>query len=694
MKRYDTANIRNVAIVGHGGTGKTSVGEAMLYTAKATTRLGTVEGGTSTFDYEPEEVKRRTSYTSAVASIEWDGHKLNVVDTPGDTVFSADTRLCMRATDITVLLISAIDQIEVGSERCWASAEELKRPRVIFVNKMDKERANFDKTVTELKAEWGQGIAALQIPIGSEGDYRGFVDVLHMKAHTYSASTDGRAEIGAVPAELEGVALEAREELIEAIASADDDLIEKYLEAGELSEDEIALGLRAALLSGELVPVLCGAATVNIGIDALMDFLVGVAPSPADAIQPMATRGGGEEVALSPDPNAGLSALVFKASYLDMGKVCFIRIFQGKGDSDQTFYNVTRESKERWGQVMCPIGKKLESLGAAASGDIIAVAKLKEAVAGNVLCAEREDLRVVTPNIAEPCISFALSARKKGDEDKIANAMSKVLDCDPSLRTSRDPQTKDHLISGMGQTHIEVAVEKMKRFGGDVELHLPQVAYRECIRKKATHVEGKHKKQTGGRGQFGVVYLDMEPSERGAGFEFVNGIFGGSIPSNFIPSVEKGMKEGMNRGPLAGFPVVDVRVRLTDGKFHPVDSDGRSFEMAAKRGFKAAFMECAPTLMEPIMDIEVTVPDDCLGDVMGDVNSRRGRVQGMDAKRGKQVIKAQVPQAEILSYAPDLRSITGGRGAFTMSFSHYEEVPSNLVEKVVADAKKDDEDHD
>ncbi len=691
MKRYDTSEIRNIALVGHGGTGKTSLGEAILFTTKATTRLGSVDNQTSNLDFEPEEMARQTSYASGVASTEYAKHKINVLDTPGDGVFAADTRGCMMAADVTVLLVSAVDQIEVGTERAWRWAEELGRPRVIYVAKMDKERADFDKTVAELQEAWGQNVAALQIPIGSESDFKGVVDVLNMRSYTYAMDGNGEATVGEVPADLQDAAAEAREALIEAIASTDDELLEKYLETMELSEDEVSAGLKKAIASGELVPVVCGCARHNAGTDALLDFLVSSAPGPADVAPPKVVDEAGNEVEISCDSNGELIAYAFKATYLEMGKVCYIRVFQGKGDSDTTFYNMNKESKERWGTVLSPMGKKLENLPGRPAGDIFAVAKLKETVAGDVLCAEKSRLRLVTPTMADPCISFALEAKKKGDEDKIAGALSRVLDQDPSLQTSRDQQTKDHLLSGMGQTHIEVAVEKMKRFGGHVTLSPPKVPYRECIRGKTTRVEGKHKKQSGGRGQFGVCYIDMEPTDRGEGFVFENRIFGGAIPSNFIPSVEKGLKDAMNAGPLGGFPVVDVRVSLMDGKYHPVDSDGRSFEMAGRLGFRSAFAQCRPTLLEPIMDLEVTVPEDCMGDVMGDVNSRRGRVSGMDSKRGRSVIRAQIPQAEILTYSPDLRSLTGGRGSFTMSFSHYEEVPGNLVDKIVAEANKDDE---
>ena len=687
MKRFETEQIRNIALAGHGGTGKTSLGEAMLFVAKGTTRLGSVDAGTSTFDYEPEEIRRKTTYASGVASIEWGKAKVNIVDTPGDSVFAADTRLCMMATDLTVLLVSAIDQIEVGADRAWTWAEELGCPRLIYVAKMDKERADFDKTLAVMREEWGTKVAPLQIPIGAEGAFEGVVDLLNMRAHTYPADGSGQGVLGDIPADLVDIAAAAREELIEAVASADDALLEKFFEEGELSEEEVRGGLKKAVANGTLIPVVCGSATRNLGTDTLLDAIVDVGPSPADVQPPSAVDGEGNPVAIRCDSAAPLAAVVFKSSYLEMGKVCFLRVFQGKGDPDQYFYNADREEKERWGQVLAPFGKKLDSIPGAACGDIFAVAKLKETVAGHVLCADKQVVRIQTPPIPQPCISYALRAKKKGDEDKVATGLSRVLESDPSLRTSRDPQTKDHLLSGMGQTHIEVAVEKMRRFGAEVELLPPHVAYREAIRGAVEKVEGKHKKQSGGRGQFGVCYLDMSPAERGEGLVFENAIFGGSIPGQFVPAVEKGVRDAMTHGVIAGFPVVDVKVRLVDGKYHSVDSDGRSFEIAGRKGFREAFMKCSPTLLEPVMIMDVTVPDECRGDVMGDITARRGRVQGMEARGTKQVVKALVPQSEVLEYAPNLRSLSGGRGSFTITFSHYEEVPGNLVEKIVAERK-------
>ncbi|HIN85014.1 MAG TPA: elongation factor G [Myxococcales bacterium] len=687
MKRIETPFIRNIAFVGHGGTGKTSLGEAILFTCGATSRLGSVNEKTSAFDFEPEEIARQTSYASAVVSVEWNQHKINLLDTPGDGVFQADTRLCMAAADLTLLLVSAVDQVEVGSARAWASAEELGRPRMIYVAKMDKDRANFDKTLAEMRSVWGPDIAPLQIPIGAGDDFKGVVDVLNMKAYTYSGGT-GIGTLIDVPGDLEAAAADAREALIEAIATSDDDLMEKYLDTGELSESEVKNGLKAAIAAGSLVPVLCGCATDNAATDVLLNAIVDVAPSPLDAPLPKALNADESEVVLKCDDNGAFAALVFKTIYLEMGKVCFVRVFQGKGDTDLTFYNATQETKERWGQVLLPFGKKLESLSSGTPcGDIFAVAKLKETRVGDVLCKDKMDFKVQTPPVPNACISFALKAKNKGEEDKIAGALSRVLESDISLTTSRDQQTKDHLISGMGQTHIEVAVSKMRRFGGEVELLPPRVAYRECIRSATKRVEGKHKKQSGGRGQYGVCILNIEPQPRGTGFEFVNSIFGGFIPIQFVLVVDKGVRDAMVYGPLAGYPVVDVKISCVDGKYHPVDSDGRSFEMAGRKGAREGMLACSPTLLEPIMTVAITVPDESMGDVMGDINSRRGRISGMASKAGNQIINAQVPQAEVLTYAPDLRSMTGGRGYFTMEFSHYEEVPGNLVDKIVAASK-------
>lgn len=694
MKRFDTNRLRNIALVGHGGTGKTSLADALVFGAGATSRLGSVDRETSLFDFDPEEVAHKTTYASAIAAIAWKNHKINVIDTPGAVAFAADTRLCLQAADVALVLISAIDQIEVGTQQVWNSAVELSKPRVLFVNKMDKERADFQKTLQDLRDNWGQSVTPLQVPFGTGEAFTGIIDLVHMKAWVYAADGSGVATEAEIPSLLLSDAEAAREELVEAVASADDDLIERYLEDGELSDDDVVRGLSSAILGGDLIPVLCGSAARNIGVDQLLDFIVAECPSPAAAALPSATDGPDSTYQLLPDSGASMASLVFKVSHFDMGKVCFLRVFQGSGEPDHSFYNASLDTHGRWGQVMVPFGKKLEStIGGVSAGDIIAVAKLKDVVAGNSLCADKTDIRITAPSVPDACIAYAMHARTKGDEDKIAGALSRVLDADPSLRQVRDAETHEHLITGMGQNHIEVAIEKMKRFGGDVELSEPRIAYREMIRGSANHVEGKHRKQSGGRGQYGVVFINMAPGERGTGLNFVNAIHGGSIPTNFVPACEKGFRDAMHVGPLAGYAVEDVTVTLTDGKYHSVDSDGRSFEIAARKGFKDAFLLCSPTLMEPVMDLEIVVPDDCLGDVMGDINSRRGRVVGMNARGRMQVIVAQAPHAELLTYAPTLRSLSGGRGSFTMKAHGYEEVPVHLVAEIVAASNASGDDH-
>ncbi len=691
-RRYETPQLRNITIVGHGGTGKTSLAEAMLFCGKATTRLGSVDAGTSTFDFEPEEVRRKTSYASAVAGMEWKKVKVNIIDTPGDAVFSSDTRLCVFAGDTTLVTVSAVDHVQVGTERVWGIAADLGKPRFVVVTKLDKERADFDKTLAALRESFGQAVAPLTIPLGQEAGFKGVIDLVTLKAFTYAMDGSGEGRVGEVPADFQAAARAARDLLVEAVASADDVLIDHYLEQGTLTDEELTSGLRSAVARGALIPVLCVSCTRNAGVDTVLDHIAAYAPSPVEAPLPKATApNGGQAVTLKPSNDAPFVGVVFKAIHLDMGKVSLIRVLQGKAEPDTNFVNVTRESHERWGQVLMPFGKRLDISTGANCGDIIAVAKLKEGVSGDVLAAERHEVRIEIPAVPGPIIAYAIRPKKKGDEDKLSTALLKVIEADPSLRQTRDAETKDHLLSGMGQTHIEVAVERMRRYGAEVELHPPRVGYRECIRRKVTHIEGKHKKQSGGRGQFGVVYLDVEPLERGAGFEFEDAIFGGSVPNQFIPAVEKGVREVLPKGVLGGYPIVDVKVRLTDGKFHPVDSDGRSFEIAGRKGFKEGFLACGPTFLEPIMALEVEVPDECMGDVMGDINSRRGRVQGMDTHGTRQVIKALVPQAEILFYAPDLHSMSQGRGTFTSTFSHYEEVPGNLVDKIAADHKAQEE---
>lgn len=684
MKRYDTKDIRNVVFVGHGGAGKTSLCEAFLFDAKGVTRLGVAGTDASNFDFEPEEVKRGGTVQTSIGYVEWQKRKINLIDTPGDQNFAVDTRTSMQvAGDVAVVVVSCPDGVQVGTERVWGFCDELGLPRAIFVNKMDRERADWDTCLADIKKSLSEHASALQMPVGKELGFEGVVDLLALKAYRYGE--DGReVKVEDLPAALKDAAAKAREKLVEDIASSDDALLEKYLGTGELADDEIARGLQKAISAGTLIPIVCGSSTKNVGIQALMDLIVSAFPSPdlrparpgVDAKDQPAERAARED-----QPFAGR---VFKTFAADIGKISMVRVISGKLVSDSTIYNANRDQAERTGSLYALVGKKRDTIPEVAAGDIVGIAKLKFTKTGDTLCEEKAIFKRPDLEIPPPVIKYSIRPKSKGDEDKLGAKLRDIQDEDVSLRIEHDQVSKEILLAGMGQAHIEATVEKLKRLGLEVELLPPKIPYLETIKGRAQNVEGKHKKQTGGKGQFGVCYINMEPLARGGGFEFVNGIVGGSIPRQFIPSVEKGIRDRMTRGVVAGYPVTDVRVTLFDGKYHDVDSDSRSFEMAGSKGFQAAFRECKPTLLEPVMVLEITCPEESMGDIMGDINSRRGRVLGMDSKGKNQIIKAQVPMAEVLKYSADLRSMTGGRGSFTMSFSHYDELPSHLAEKVIA----------
>jgi elongation factor G len=690
MKKYDTADLRDVVLVGHGKSGKTSLAEAFLFDTKATTRLGKVDDETSMLDTEPEEIKRKSSVGCALGYCEWRKAKINFITTPGDGNFAADAEMGIAVADAAVVVVSAPDGVQVGTERVWDTCTRLGLPKAVFINKLDRERADFDKTLKDVKEILSDKAVALQLPVGEEQSFSGVVDLLSMKGLAFEG--DGReVKTTEIPPDLTDAAAAAREQLVEGIASTNDALIEKYLESGELSEEEINRGLAEAFISGAIVPVLCGSATRNIGVQAVMDLIASVFPSPAQS-KPLQGKDPKEnDLERVPDPAGPFSARVFKTAAADIGKLALMRVVSGTLQADTTVLNSSRDSKERVGQVYALVGKKRETLTEAVAGDLVALAKLKDTKTGDTLCDEKDAVIFPRPALPEPVITFSIRPKSKGDEEKVATKLSDLLEEDVALRLTRDQSSKEMLLSGMGQIHIETVVEKLRRMGVDVELAEPKVPYRETVKGRAIDVEGKHKKQTGGRGQFGVCYIDLEPkakdSEVEDPLEFVDAIFGGAIPRQFIPAVEKGIRDRMSKGVIAGFPVVDIKITLKDGKYHPVDSDGRSFEMAGSKGFQAAFKEASPILLEPIMDLEVICPEDNMGDIIGDVSSRRGKVLGTEAKARSQVIKAKVPLAEVLRYAVDLESLTAGRGAFTMAFSHYEEVPSNLADKIVAGAK-------
>jgi elongation factor G len=695
MKKYETKDLRDVAFAGHGKSGKTSLAEAFLFDAKTTNRLGRVDDETSNLDTEPEELKRKSSIQCAVGYAEWKKVKINVLDTPGDGNFAVDAEMGMSAADAAVVVVSAPDGVQVGTERSWDIINRLQMPRAIFINKLDRERADFDSALKGIKQILSEKAVALQIPIGKEGSFSGVVDLLSLKA--YSFEDEGRSlKVSDPPADLQEEAALAREALIEGIASTNDVLIEKYLETGELSQEEITQGLAEAIRHETLIPVLCGSATRNIGILPLMDLIVTTFPSPAERPPAKGKNPKGVDVERKPDEKEAFSARIFKTVSADIGKLSLLRVISGSLSADSNLYNVTRDGKERVGQLYAMLGKKRENLSEAVAGDIIGLAKLKETKTGDTLADERDPILYPVPTLPEPVISFSIRPKSKGDEEKVASKLTDVLEEDISLRLTRVQASKEILLSGMGQIHIESVVEKLRRFGVDVELAEPKIPYREAIKGKSVDVEGKHKKQSGGRGQFGVCYIDMEPKGKDspAGddpLEFVDAVFGGAIPRQFIPAVEKGIRDRMTKGVIAGYPVVNIKVTLKDGKYHAVDSDGRSFERAGSKGFQAAFKSSNPILLEPVMSLEVVCPEENMGDIIGDVSSRRGKVLGTEAKNRNQVIKATVPMAEVMRYAVDLESITAGRGSFTISFSHYDEVPGNLAEKIVASAKMEEE---
>jgi elongation factor G len=689
--KEDVTKVRTFAIISHGSAGKTSLAECMLYNAGVTTRLGKVDEGTSVLDNEPEEIRRKITINTAFNTFSWKKHKLTLIDTPGDFNFIAETKTSLQGADGVIVIVDAIDAVRVQTEKVWEFADEFEQPRVIYVSKMDRERADFAKTVTDIQNNFGTACVPVQIPIGAAENFKGVVDVLGEKAYTYTKGESGQFDAQDVPAELNDQLRQYKESLIEHIAESKDELLEKYLDEGELSPEEIREGFRLAVVSGKLVPIVCGSGTLNVGISQLMDLIAESMPSPQDrGARKAKAPGGDDEVLREPDPGAPFSALVIKTiSDPYAGRLSVMRIFSGSLEADSTVYNATKETKERFGQLLHFKGKSQESIESAGPGDIVAVAKLKETTTEDTLCDEKNPVVYPTVELPPAIYSLAVEPKSKGDEEKIFSSLSRLMEEDLTLRLDRNEATKEMILSGMGEIHIETVVEKLKRkFGVEVNLRLPKVPYKETIKGKA-RVQGKYKKQSGGRGQYGDCWIEMEPLQRGDGFQFVDKIVGGVIPRQYIPAVEKGIVEASTEGGLAGYQVVDFKVALVDGSFHPVDSSEMAFKIAGSMAFKKALTEAKPTLLEPIMMVEITVPDDCMGDVIGDLNSRRGRVLGMDSKGKKQIIRANVPLSEVLKYAPDLRSMTAGRGMYTMKFSHYEEVPGQLQEKVIEAAKEE-----
>ncbi|MDI6854765.1 MAG: elongation factor G [Deltaproteobacteria bacterium] len=680
------AHIRNLAFIGHSGCGKTSLAEAMLFTAGATARLGKVDDGTSVLDYEPEELKRKITISTAFHHYTWKKHTVYIADTPGDDNFLADTRAALHVADAAVVVIDAVDGVKVGTEKVWSTANEYGLPRLVYINKMDRERADYSQVLKGLQDILEAKPVPLQVPIGQEAAFKGVVDLVSLKAYTGGAGK--QMESGPIPDDLKGQVDEWRSDLLNYAAESDDELIEKFLEEGDLPVDEIYRGLRAGTLAGQFVPVLFGATHNNLGYPLLLEAVNLFLPSPEDrgqikGIEPKS----GAEVALEPDPDGPLAAQVFK-TVADpyAGRLSIFRVFSGTVKSDSTVLNVNKAAPERYGQLFLLEGKNQKAVAEAGPGAIAAVAKLKETVTGDTLATEGNPILLPPLTPPKSMMTFAVEPKSRGDEDKVYSSLQRLAEEDISLSVNRNAETKEILLSGMGAVHIEATAEKMKRkFGVEVNLKLPKVPYRETI-KGATKVQGKYKRQSGGRGQYGDTWLEIEPLPRGEGFQFVDKIVGGVIPKQYIPSVEKGIVEAMQEGVVAGFPVVDVKVTLYDGSFHEVDSSDMAFKIAGSMGFKKGVQQCNPVILEPIMKMTVLVPEEYMGDIIGDLNGRRGRVLGMAARGKMQAISANVPMSEVLMYAPDLTSMTGGRGTFDMEFSHYEEVPPHLAEKIIAEA--------
>jgi elongation factor G len=691
MGQFETSKIRNLGIIAHGGAGKTSLSEAILFDTGMIDRLGRVDDGTSTMDFEPEEIKRKISITSALDHCEWQGHSIHLVDTPGYGNFIADTRACMRTLDCAVIILSAISGVKAQTEEIWGWANEFEIPRIAFVNKLDRERASFLRAIDDMEKMLGARGVAIQMPIGIEASFEGVIDLITMKAFYYANDGSGKYTERAIPAEYAAEAARLREQMVETVAEAYDALTEKYLENGTLTEDEIIDGIRVGTMRNTFTPVLCGAATANIGVAHLLDAICAYLPSPLDRTKAVGIHPKtGEIIERAPDEKEPFSALVFKTtSDPYTGKITIFRIYSGVLNSDSTIFNSSKGIEERIGQIYELEGKKQHPIKQAVAGDIVAVAKLKETVTGDTLCDPAKPIIFEPAKQLLPVISYAIEPKTKADEDKIHNALHRMIEEEPTLESHRDTLTKEFIISGMGQVHLEVIVEKMKRkFGVEVLLKTPKVPYFETIRGTAK-VQGKYKKQSGGRGQYGDCWIEMAPTGRGEGYIFEDKVVGGVIPRQYIPAVDKGIQEASMEGFLAGYPVVDFKVALYDGSFHTVDSSEMAFKVAGSMAFKKAMELCKPVLLEPITNMKITVPDENMGDVIGDLNSRRGKVIGVEPKANSQIIRAIVPMSEVLAYSNDLKSMTSDRGLFSMEFSHYEEVPSHLSQKIVAEAQGD-----
>ena len=694
MKVYSGNEIRNVALVGHNDTGKTTLVSQLLFNSGAVTRLGRIEDGTSTTDFDQDEIDRRHSISSALAHAEWKNTKLNLLDTPGFGIFLMEAKSAMRVADSAAIVVSGVTGVEVTTEKVWKFAEEFHLPRLIIVNKMDRERASSSRTLEALQRKFGKSVVPLQLPMGEEKDYTGVVDLITMKAWQYAQDGSGKLTIGEIPEACLTEAKRWHEQLIEKIAEGDDTLMERFFEQGGLSEEEMLDGLRREISHLQIYPVLFTSASHNIGGHAVLDAFVSLLPSPEEMKTIEGRDRKGASLTYERRPEAFPVALVFK-TFSDpfSGRVSLFRVFSGTFKSDTSYWNATRDHEERIGKLQVIQGKQQVPVSELRAGDIGAVAKLKDVHTGDTLTAKDHVILLDHIDYPEPAISFAVEAKARGDEDKLGTAVARIIEEDPTIKFTRDMETKEFLLAGQGQLHVEIIVSKLKKkYGVDVILHPPKVPYRETITRSA-EAHGRHKKQSGGHGQFADCRIIMEPLPRGGDFEFVDEVFGGAIPRQYIPAVEKGIQDARTKGFLAGFPVVDFRVRLKDGQYHDVDSSEMAFKIAGSLAFQQAMESARPTLLEPIMRVDINAPSEYVGDLMGDLTSRRGKMEGVDAADDAQMLHARVPMAEMLTYGSTLRSITQGRGSFHMEYSHYEEVPRNLHDKIITEMKKTKDAH-
>ena len=691
MKNFETGQIRNIAVLGHGSSGKTTLVEAFMFKTGVIGRMGRVDVGSTLSDHDPDEVHRQISISTSLLPVQYKNCKINALDVPGYADFISEAVSALAVVDAGLLVVDGVNGVEVQTERFWRMLNERALARVFFVNKLDKENSNFEAIVETIQKRFGKKCLPVQIPIGSESSFKGIVDLIHMKA-IIEKDDNSAPTVSDIPADMQAKAESLRDAIVEAAAEADDDLMMKYLDEGTLSEEEIINGLKTVIKNGNAFPILCGSAFKNYGTTSLLDMIVDSLPSP-DQISAKIGLKGDEEVELNNSNSGPLVAYAFKATADQFaGRITFLRLFSGQLRSGSDIINVTKESKERIGNLFVLIGKTQDVIENASAGDIVQVAKLHDTLATHTISTAGNRIQIAPPVYPEPMLNFAISPKTKGEEDKLAQGMHRFMEEDPTLKFEIDAETHDAVISGMGELQVEISRDRLKRkFNVDTILGNPRVAYRETINGSAEG-HGRHKKQSGGAGQFGDVKLKIEPNVRGGGIEFIDAVVGGVVPRQFIPSTEKGVRDALKRGPIAGYPVVDVKVTLFDGQYHPVDSKDIAFQTAGRLGVQEGIVKCRPVILEPIVHAEISVPDDYIGDIIGGLSSKRGRVQGSDSLGGgMSVVKGQVPQAEMFQYSNELRALTQGRGSFTMSISHYEEVPPHVADQIAAEAKKRDE---